>query len=255
MECEDKTMIALITGATGDIGREFVKEILDEVDQIWAVGRSEERLVELVKEFGQKIVPIKSDLSKEAEIQSLCERIEREKPEIQYLINNAGVAKMGEFSEFSHDEVATMLNINCEAAALLCRVSIPFMKKGSFILNIASASAFQPNPYISLYAASKAYLLSFTRAINRELRDITCTAVCPGWVDTKMLPKEKDGKRIRYLGIVTPEKVVKQALKDCHKGKDVSMSSSLFKYTRFYSKVIPHRFIMNQWLKMIKKYL
>ena len=248
-------MIALITGATGDLGREFVKELLDEVDQIWAVGRSDERLSELVQKFGQKIVPIRSDLSNEAEIRSLCERIEREKPVIRYLVNNAGVAKMGEFSECSHDEVSAMLNINCEAAALLCRSSIPFMEKGSFILNVASASAFQPNPYISLYAASKAYLLSFSRAINRELRDITCTAVCPGWVDTKMLPKEKDGKRIRYPGIVTSERVVKQALKDCHKGKDVSLSSALFRYTRFYSKVMPHRFIMNQWLRMVKKYL
>lgn len=112
---------------------------------------------------------------------------------------------MGEFSECSHDEVLTMLNINCKAAALLCRASIPFMEKGSYILNIASASAFQPNPYISLYAASKSFLLPFTRAINRELGDVTCTAVCPGWVETKMLPKEKDGKRIHYPGIVTPK--------------------------------------------------
>ncbi len=248
-------MIAIITGATGDIGRGFVKEILDEVDQIWAVGRSDERLSDLAQEFGQKIVPVKSDLSKEAEIRSLCERIESEKPSIRYLINNAGIAKMGEFSEFSHDEVLSMLNINCEAAALLCRTSIPFMAKDSFMLNIASASAFQPNPYISLYAASKAYLLSFTRAINRELRDVTCTAVCPGWVDTKMLPKEKDGKRVRYPGIVTPKKVVKQALKDCRKGKDISLSSPQFRFTRFYSKVMPHRLIMNQWLRMIKKYI
>ena len=248
-------MIALITGATGDLGREFVKGIFDEVDQIWAVGRSDERLSELVQEFGDKIVPIRSDLSKEAGIRSLSERIETEKPEIRYLINNAGVAKMGSFSEFSYDEVLTMLNINCEAAALLCRASIPFMVKGSYILNIASASAFQPNPYISLYAASKAYLLSFTRAINRELRDVTCTAVCPGWVETKMLPKEKNGKPIRYPGIVTTEKVVRKTLKDCHKGKDVSMSSAMFRYTRFHSKVMPHRFVMNQWLRMIKKYM
>lgn len=248
-------MIALITGATGDLGKEFIKRLLDEVDQIWAVGRSDERLSEIVQKFGQKVVPIRSDLSKEAEIQALCERIEAEKPEIRYLINNAGVAKMGEFRECSHDEIFTMLNINCEAAALLCRASIPFMEKGSYILNIASASAFQPNPYISLYAASKAYLLSFTRAINRELSDVTCTAVCPGWVDTKMLPKENDGKRIRYPGIVTTEKVVRKALKDCHKGKDVSLSSPMFRYTRFYSKVMPHRFVMNQWSRMIKKYI
>ena len=119
-------MIALITGATGDIGEEFVKELLDEVDLIWAIGRSDNKLSELAKNYGQKIVPIQSDLSKEAEIRSLCERIEREKPKIRYLINNAGVAKMGKFSEHSYDEVLTMMNINCEAAALLCRAAIPY---------------------------------------------------------------------------------------------------------------------------------
>ena len=84
---------------------------------------------------------------------------------------------------------------------------------------------------------------------------MTCVAVCPGWVETKMLPKEKDGKKIHYPGIVTPEKVVRKALKDCHKGKDVSLSSPQFRFTRFYSKVMPHRFIMNQWLRMMRKYI
>ena len=100
-----------------------------------------------------------------------------------------------------------MLNINDKAAALLCRACLPCMAAGSFILNVASASAFQPNPYIALYSASKAFLLSFTRSLNVENKSVTCTAVCPGWVDTKMLPKDRNGKQIRYPGMVTADKL------------------------------------------------
>ena len=138
-------MTAIITGATGDIGKEFVQALYEEVDSIWAVGRNEGKLLELKQKIGEKVIPVRANLADESDLKSLCEKIETEKPQIRYLINNAGIAKMGEFRDFS------------------------------------------------LYAASKAYLLSFTRAINRELKDVTCTAVCPGWVDTQMLPKEKNG--------------------------------------------------------------
>ena len=148
-----------------------------------------------------------------------------------------------------------MLDINMKAATLLCRAAIPCMGKGSYILNVASASAFQPNPYIALYSASKSYLLSFTRSLNMELPDVQCTAVCPGWVDTKMLNNESGGRQVKYPGMVSPEKVVKDALRDARKGKDVSVCSPLFRYLRLYSKLTPHRLVMKQWVGMIKKYL
>ena len=127
------------------------------------------------------------------------------------------------------------------------------MPKGSYILNVASASAFQPNPYIALYSASKSFLLSFTRSLNVELPDVQCTAVCPGWVDTQMLPGRSDGKA-RYPGMVSPEEVVKAALRDCQRGRDVSVCSPLFQYLRLYSKLMPHRLVMKQWVRMIRKY-
>ena len=183
-------MIAIITGATGDIGEEFVKSLLAEVDRVWAVGRNDDKLASLKEKYGDKIVPVKVDLSDRDDIFSFCSKIESDKPEIKYLVNNAGVAKMKPVSEFSLEEISSMLDINDKAATLICRACIPYMMKGSYILNVASASAFQPNPYIALYSASKAYLLSFTRSLNVENENITCTAVCPGWVDTQMLPKK-----------------------------------------------------------------
>ena len=248
-------MIAIVTGATGDIGEEFVKSLLAETDQVWAVGRSENKLTSLKEKYGDKIVPVRVDLSDRNDIFSFCEKIESEKPEIRYLVNNAGVAKMKPVSEFTLEEISDMLDINDKAATLICRACIPYMVKGSYILNVASASAFQPNPYIALYSASKAYLLSFTRSLNVENENITCTAVCPGWVDTKMLPKQRDGKDIRYPGMTPASKVVEVALKDCHKGKDVSVCSFYFRYMRFLSKVTPHSIAMKMWVKAIRQYI
>lgn len=248
-------MIAIVTGATGDIGEEFVKSLLAETDQVWAVGRSENKLTSLKEEYGDKIVPVRVDLSDRNDIFSFCEKIESEKPEIRYLVNNAGVAKMKPVSDFTLEEISDMLDINDKAATLICRACIPYMVKGSYILNVASASAFQPNPYIALYSASKAYLLSFTRSLNVENENITCTAVCPGWVDTKMLPKQRDGKDIRYPGMTPASKVVEVALKDCHKGKDVSVCSFYFRYMRFLSKVTPHSIAMKMWVKAIRQYI
>ena len=248
-------MIAIVTGATGDIGEEFVKSLLSESDQVWAVGRSENKLSSLKEKYGDKIVPFRVDLSDRNDIFSFCEKIESEKPEIRYLVNNAGVAKMKPVSDFTLEEISDMLDINDKAATLICRACIPYMVKGSYILNVASASAFQPNPYIALYSASKAYLLSFTRSLNVENENITCTAVCPGWVDTKMLPKQRDGKDIRYPGMTPASKVVEVALKDCHKGKDVSVCSFYFRYMRFLSKVTPHSIAMKMWVKAIRQYI
>ncbi len=248
-------MIAIVTGATGDIGEEFVKSLLSETDQVWAVGRSENKLTSLKEKYGDKIVPVRVDLSDRDDIFSFCRKIESGKPEIKYLVNNAGVAKMKPVSDFTLEEISDMLDINDKAATLICRACIPYMVKGSYILNVASASAFQPNPYIALYSASKAYLLSFTRSLNVENENITCTAVCPGWVDTKMLPKQRDGKDIRYPGMTPALKVVEVALKDCHKGKDVSVCSFYFRYMRFLSKVTPHSIAMKMWVKAIRQYI
>lgn len=248
-------MIAIITGATGDIGEEFVRKLIGEVDSVWAVGRSENKLSPLKDLFGEKIIPVKVDLSDKDEIFSFCRKIESEKPSIKYLVNNAGTAKMAPVSDFTLEEISDMLDINDKAATLICRACIPYMEKDSYILNIASASAFQPNPYIALYSASKAYLLSFTRSLNVENESITCTAVCPGWVDTKMLPKTNNGKDIKYPGMVTASKVVESALKDCKKGKDVSVCSFYYRYMRFLSKVTPHRTLMKFWVKGIQQYI
>ena len=246
--------IAIVTGATGGLGREFVNEILKEkIDEIWAVARNENRLNNMKAELGDKIRTVRCNLANASDLSELFRLIENEKPDIRLLINNAGIGKMGESIGFSDNEVANEIDINCKAVCLLCNHAIEYMSSGSRILNISSASAFQPVPYINLYAASKAFVRSYTRAMNVELKTkgIICTAVCPGWIDTEMLQKEYNGKPVKFPGLVSANRVAVQALRDSAKGKDMSVCSLFVKYEHFLSKILPQKWIMKMWLKGI----
>ncbi|MCR4779904.1 MAG: SDR family NAD(P)-dependent oxidoreductase [Ruminiclostridium sp.] len=250
--------VAIITGATGGLGQEFVRGALsDGIDEIWAVARNEKRLGELRERFGDKIRPVRCDLSRADDLAELFALIEAEKPDIRLLINNAGIGKMGASAEFPDDVIVNEVDINCKAVCLLCKHAIPFMKPGARILNISSASSFQPVPYINLYAASKAFVRSYTRALNVELkaRGIICTAVCPGWIDTDMLEKEHNGKPVKFPGLVSPERVAAQALRDSAKGRDMSVCTLFVKYEHLLSKIWPHKWLMRIWLNGIKDYV
>lgn len=250
--------IAIITGATGGLGREFVREALKEnIDEIWSVARNEKKLDDLKAEFGDKVRPVRCDLSSTDDLSKLFGLIETQRPDIRLLINNAGIGKMGASTDFTDDEILKEIDINCKAVCLLCRHAVPFMSKGSRILNISSASSFQPVPYINLYAAGKAFVRSYTRSLNAELKakGIVCTAVCPGWIDTDMLQKEYNGKPVKFPGLVSPERVAVQAMRDSAKGKDMSVCSLFVKYEHFLSKILPHKWIMKMWLNGIKEYV
>lgn len=250
--------IAIITGATGGIGKEFVKQILKkDINEVWAVGRNEVKLIELRKEYGEKLKPVLADLSVISDIEKTRDLLLLEKPLVKYLINNAGLARMAASRDFSSDEISRTIDVNCKAPVLLCNFCIPYMNSGSKIVNISSASAFQPNPYINLYAASKVFERSYSRALNAELRGtgITVTAVCPGWVDTELLTKETNGRKIRFPGIVTADRVVTKALKDAEKGRDMSVCSFYVKCQHLNVKLLPQRLVMKIWLRGIRKYI
>lgn len=139
--------IAIVTGATGGLGKAFVEELLKEdLDEIWAVARNPQKLGELCDAFGKKVIPVPCDLAFEAEVRGLAALLEERQPDVRFLINNAGVAKMGRIEAFSEDELSKTIEINCKTPTLLCRYALPYMSRGARILNIASASAFQPNP-------------------------------------------------------------------------------------------------------------
>lgn len=250
--------IAIITGASGGIGQIFVRELMKEtLDEIWVIGRNQERLLGLKEEYGEKIVPVGKDLTLETDLLSIPDLLRGQAISVLWLVNNAGTAKMAPSADFSISQINQTIDLNCKAPAALTNLCLPFMAKGAKILNISSASAFQPVPYLNLYAATKAFARSYSRALNAELRPsgITVTAVCPGWVDTAMLSREIDGKKVDFPGIVTPEKVVKKALKDAKKGRDMSVCSLYVKCQHLNVKLLPQKLTMKIWLHGIKKYL
>lgn len=249
--------IGIITGATGGVGTEFVKQLLmEDLDEIWAIARNEKKLTALREQFGERIVTISLDLSELTEIKQLEKILEEKKPHVEYLVNNAGLGRMGSYKDFTMEEIEQTINVNCKAPVILSNLCIPYMGKGSKILNISSASSFQPNPYINLYAASKVFERSYSRALNVELEGtgILSMAVCPGWIDTDMLQKEINGKKVKFPGLTTADKVVKQAIKDAKKGKDMSICTAYVKCQHFNVKLLPQRWVMKLWMKGIGRY-
>ncbi|MEE3467071.1 MAG: SDR family NAD(P)-dependent oxidoreductase [Eubacterium sp.] len=248
---------AIVTGATGGIGMKFV-EILstyEDMDEIWAVARNKDKLASMQSTY-KNIVPVVADLSTDG-VDVITKKLQETKANVTLLVNNAGTAYMGRIEKMESAEVENLVKLNCSAPAMLVTATLPYMEKGARILNISSASSFQPNPYLCMYSASKVFLKNYSRALGFEMKErgITVTTVCPGWVDTGMLPREKDGKPIKYPGMISPDKVVNKALKDSKKGKAMSVPSFFAKYTHFYSKIMPARFVMNQWARIVKKYL
>lgn len=248
--------VTIVTGSTGGIGREFVRQISEDedIDEIWAVGRNKEKLEKLAFEY-PKVVPVEADLTKG--ISEISEKLKSENPEVRILVNNAGAGYLGYFENMEQDKIESLCTLNCTAPALLVSACLPYMKEGSGIINISSSSSFQPNPYLTMYSASKVFVKNFSRALGVELkkRGIKVTCSCPGWVDTGMLPKEKNGKKIHYTGMISAEKVVSKALADLRRGKELSLPSFFAKYFRLYSKYMPTKLVMGQWAWIMRKYV
>lgn len=251
-------IIAMITGATGGIGGEFTKIMLQEpVEEIWVIGRNAEKLDSLREHLGERIVPVCADLTERQGLKTVCDRLCKERPVVAWLINNAGMARMGASADFEEEEIRKTVELNCVAPTLLINACIPFMERGSRILNISSASAFQPTPYLNLYASTKAFVRSYTRALNAELnpKGITATAVCPGWVDTPMLAREINGQKVHFPGMVSAQKVANKAIRDAKRGKDMSVCSLYVKCQHVNVKLMPQRLTMKIWLMGIRKYI
>ena len=162
--------IIVVTGASSGMGLEFIKQILNiekDVDEIWAIARSGDTLKNLKKEVSNKIIPVELDLTKEEDLIKYKNKINKEDVNVVILANCAG------FGIFDHSEnidlnvKLNMIDLNVKAPVSMIDYTLPFMKKGSKIMNIASCAAFQPIPYINDYASTKAFLLSYSRALNR----------------------------------------------------------------------------------------
>ena len=246
--------VAIITGASSGIGREFALQIAQRyrtIDEIWLIARRKDRLAEVKTEInavsGKLVRILALDLTDETDIKFYRNLLERQAPSIRVLVNAAGYGIAGHFENMTVDDVTGMLNLNCRALAAITHISLPYMSGPSNIINLASSAAFLPQPSFAIYAASKSMVLSFS--LNRELEEkgITVTAVCPGPVKTEFFDvaqKYTKSKPYKMILRADPVKVVKKALFDAYYMSDISVYSPLMKAFRLVSKYLPHSLLI-----------
>ena len=186
---------ALVTGASSGIGAAIAREFASRGHAIALVARREERLrslaTELTTEHGVSAEAIACDVSDPAERERLADELRANGRSVEVLVNNAGFGHQADFVRSPHERMTEMVRVNCEAVVDLTSLFISGMVergRGS-VINIASTAAFQPLPGSAVYAASKAFVLSFSEAIRTELRGsgVSVTAVCPGPVKTEFM--------------------------------------------------------------------
>ena len=188
--------IAIVTGASSGLGRAYVQEIDKtlSVDQLWLIARREDRLRELSGSLrhDSRVVPL--DLTRRESLEALDALLQAERPQVEVLVCAAGFGKYGGAGDMSQAETRDMIALNCWALAETTRICLPWLEKGSRVLEIASCAAFQPLPGMNLYAATKAFVLHYTRALRTELaqRGVKVTAVCPYWVRTEFFQVARD---------------------------------------------------------------
>ena len=251
--------IAIITGASSGMGREFVRRLseIHSYDEIWVIARRRERLEELAKEIKTPVRAIPLDLTKNESYEELKNLLETEKPEVKTLVNASGFGVFEKFENIPLDKQIGMIDLNSKALMAVTFIVMPYLKKGSEVYQIGSLSSFQPVPYIATYGATKAFVLSFTRAVNAEYKKngIKMMAVSPGWVKTEFFDTAvvDDSVITYYNQFFTAEQVVTRAIKDMRRGKDVSVVGPMIRAQVLVAKLLPHRLVMWIWKKKQKK--
>lgn len=244
--------VAVITGASSGMGKEFalqIKAYFPELEEIWAIARGKQGLEALQRQVqGLRVRGLSLDITRKAGLWELQERLKEEKPEICALVCSAGMGIQKRVEDTALEGLTAMTELNCTALTGVTKCCLPYCIQGSRIFLLASAAGFLPQPGFAVYAASKAYVLSFARALGQELSGkLTITAVCPGPVRTPFLEKmggvrEMPAYKKRFLA--SPEAVVRKALKDGKKGRKLSVYGVSMKALQLGAKLLPHSFLM-----------
>jgi len=245
--------IAVITGASAGMGREFAVQLdrLRKYDEIWVIARRGDRLLTLTGALRAKVRPIPLDLTADGSIETYAALLKEHDPEVKTLVNAAGFGLFGNFADLPLDEQLNMVDLNCKALMAMTYVTLPYMSEGGEIYEFASIASAQPIPFLNVYAATKAFVRSFTQALNVELRDrgIRAMAICPCWVDTEFFDRANQYAHIPYYSrIWNPRDVVRTAIRDMRKGKDVSIHGATIKAQGLFGRLLP-RLAMEVWCR------
>ena len=252
-----KTLI--VTGASSGIGREFAETLAADrrVEEVWVIARRADRLEELKTTIKKPVVAISLDLSDSDCIEKYKNMLVDRSPEVVALVNAAGYGRFGEFENVTLSDQMGMIDLNAGALTQITYLTLPYVVRSGQIYQVASVSALMPVPYISVYAATKAYVLSFSRSLNVEMkhRGIRVMAVCPFWTRTEFFDRaaEQDDVVVHYARFYTPKQVVERALKDMRRKKDLSICGAYTRVMALGMKCLPHRLVMKIWCKQQKK--
>ena len=250
--------IAIVTGASSGMGKELLLRLQQsyELDEIWGIARRKEKLEELKPLSAIPTRPISLDLQKEESMDKIKELLEAEKPNVKLLIHAAGYGKFGTFEEIPLEHNLGMLDLNARALVEITYLVLPYMKEKAQILTVDSFSSFAPIPHVNVYAATKAFVLSFTRSLNQELkpRKIHCIALCPYWVKTEFLDVADSETKLRNLDkVYTVDFVVGKAMKALKKNnRDYIVPGWYAKFLHALTKLLPHKMVMWVWNKQQK---
>lgn len=242
--------LAIITGASSGLGMAYAKAVDQDpkayqVDEIWLVARRKDRLDQLASELHLPVQVLPLDLIREESLEELKRRLEGN-PQASYtvslLLNCAGFGAFGSSEEVGYVKEGKMIDLNDRAAAQLTNIVIPYLSTGGRIGEVCSVAGFQPIPFLNAYAASKAFLYSYSRSLRVELlkKKVSVTAICPYWVrDTGFIETAADGKKHHLLFTSTTKKVVSLSLSAVRKRHAVSTPSLVATVDRIFCGLIP----------------
>ena len=246
---EDKLMkIALITGASAGLGEELLKQAVlrfPAVEEFWLVARSREKLEALAASIPEKRFRILAlDLCREESFEALREALGAEKPALRLLINNAGCGYLNNIGDGALAEQTRMVDLNVRALTAVTHLCLPYMDRGARIINISSIASFCPNPRMTVYSATKAYVSFFSRGLLEEVRGrgIFVTAVCPGPMDTGFLTAGRikgNSKTFSTLPYCKPAAVAEGAVRAAVRGQAVYTPRAFYKFYRVAAKLLP----------------
>lgn len=244
--------IAIVTGASSGMGSEMVTQLADRfagIGEIWVIARRMDRLLAFEGTVPVRVRPFALDLADPENLDVLRETLNKENPNVKILVNAAGYGKTGTAGSMDESQSLGMIRLNDEALTAVTEMVLPYISENSRIIQFASAAAFLPQPGFAVYAASKSYVLSYSRALSAELRpkNIVVTAVCPGPVSTEFFDIALEGKPLSFykkLVMVKPDFVVRTAIRDSLMGKEVSIAGPVMKLFFVLCRILPHRLIM-----------
>ena len=244
--------IGIITGASSGLGVEFYKELQKEnLDEIWVVARRENRLNELKDKYGKLATRVVAmDITTRENMENFQTVLAQEKPDVKFLINNAGFGTIGNLDEADYKTQGEIVELNVRSLTELTTIVLPFMREKSYIVNVCSIASFVPNARMTVYSATKAYVMSFTKSLRYELknRKINVTAICPGPMDTEFLAvagiEKGTSKTFDTLPRCNVEKTARYGLRAAKKGRCVYTPHPFYKFYRVLAKILPHNFLM-----------